>query len=65
VEKIQWVKAGVVPTGLALFFVAHPALPCRAFTCRRLRGWSWDSFDFNAIAPGVPVQGYYMSPFSG
>jgi hypothetical protein len=29
------VRTRVVPTGLAHVFPLHPALPCRAFTCRR------------------------------
>ena len=33
---VEWAQEqGVVPTGLVHFAPLHPALPCRAFTCRR------------------------------
>ena len=31
--------AGAVPNGIRCPLSFYPALPCRAFTCRRLRGW--------------------------
>jgi hypothetical protein len=35
VEK-SWKKIGAVPDGTRIYFCAHPALPRRAFPCRRL-----------------------------